>query len=69
MGFLDLVVLIVPLGLPISIFPLLVLWETARRAGVKLKLSRLVATHMQRVPPRKILLPLIMAAKAGVSVT
>ncbi len=41
------------------------LWISAISAGVKVSLASLVAMRLRRVPPNKIILPLIKADKAG----
>ena len=43
------------------------LWISAIAAGVKVSLISLVAMRLRRVPPHKIILPLIKADKAGIS--
>lgn len=45
------------------------LWISAISAGVQVKLLSLVAMRLRRVPPHKIILPLIKADKAGILVT
>jgi len=45
------------------------LWISARAAGVRVPLFSLVAMRLRRVPPNRIILPLIKADKAGISVT
>ncbi len=45
------------------------LWVSAIAAGVKVSLSSLVAMRLRRVPPNRIILPLIKADKAGIDVT
>ncbi len=45
------------------------LWISAIAAGVKVALSSLVAMRLRRVPPNRIILPLIKADKAGIAVT
>ncbi len=44
------------------------LWISAISAGVKVSLTSLVAMRLRRVPPNKIILPLIKADKAGIDV-
>ncbi len=44
------------------------LWISAISAGVKVSLTSLVAMRLRRVPPNKIILPLIKADKAGIEV-
>lgn len=44
------------------------LWISAIAAGVKVSLTSLVAMRLRRVPPNKIILPLIKADKAGIEV-
>ena len=44
------------------------LWISAISAGVKVSLTSLVAMRLRRVPPNKIILPLIKADKAGIAV-
>lgn len=43
------------------------LWISAIAAGVKVSLTSLVAMRLRRVPPHKIILPLIKADKAGIT--
>ena len=45
------------------------LWISAVAAGVKVSLTSLVAMRLRRVPPHRIILPLIKADKAGIAVT
>lgn len=45
------------------------LWISAIAAGVKVSLTSLVAMRLRRVPPNRIILPLIKADKAGIEVT
>ena len=42
------------------------LWISAIAAGVRVSLTSLVAMRLRRVPPHKIILPLIKADKAGI---
>ncbi len=44
------------------------LWVSAVAAGVKVSLISLVAMRLRRVPPHRIILPLIKADKAGIPV-
>jgi len=44
------------------------LWVSAVAAGVKVSLLSLVAMRLRRVPPNRIILPLIKADKAGIDV-
>jgi len=44
------------------------LWVSAIAAGVKVSLLSLVAMRLRRVPPHRIILPLIKADKAGIDV-
>ncbi len=44
------------------------LWISAIAAGVRVSLISLVAMRLRRVPPNKIILPLIKADKAGIDV-
>ncbi len=44
------------------------LWISAIAAGVKVSLISLVAMRLRRVPPQRIILPLIKADKAGIEV-
>ncbi|MBS3966064.1 MAG: flotillin-like protein FloA [Truepera sp.] len=44
------------------------LWVSAIAAGVKVSLVSLVAMRLRRVPPHRIILPLIKADKAGIPV-
>jgi uncharacterized protein YqfA (UPF0365 family) len=45
------------------------LWVSAVAAGVRVSLLSLVAMRLRRVPPTRIILPLIKADKAGIDVT
>ena len=45
------------------------LWISAIAAGVRVSLTSLVAMRLRRVPPYRIILPLIKADKAGIDVT
>src|SRR5690625_3014486 len=45
------------------------LWISAIAAGVRVGLTSLVAMRLRRVPPNRIILPLIKADKAGIDVT
>ena len=45
------------------------LWISAIAAGVKVSLVSLVAMRLRRVPPHRIILPLIKADKAGIEVS
>ncbi len=45
------------------------LWISAIAAGVRVSLTSLVAMRLRRVPPNRIILPLIKADKAGISAT
>jgi uncharacterized protein YqfA (UPF0365 family) len=45
------------------------LWVSAVAAGVKVSLVSLVAMRLRRVPPHRIILPLIKADKAGIDVS
>ncbi|TVR90724.1 MAG: UPF0365 family protein [Trueperaceae bacterium] len=45
------------------------LWVSAVAAGVKVSLISLVAMRLRRVPPHRIILPLIKADKAGIDVS
>src|SRR5690554_3609309 len=45
------------------------LWISAIAAGVKVSLVSLVAMRLRRVPPHRIILPLIKADKAGIDVS
>ena len=45
------------------------LWISAISAGVRVSLTSLVAMRLRRVPPHRIILPLIKADKAGINVT
>ncbi|MFN2323725.1 MAG: flotillin-like FloA family protein, partial [Trueperaceae bacterium] len=45
------------------------LWVSAVAAGVKVSLLSLVAMRLRRVPPHRIILPLIKADKAGIDVS
>ncbi|UZX14509.1 flotillin-like protein FloA [Thermus sp. PS18] len=44
------------------------LWVTAFFAGVRVPLTSLIAMRLRRVPPAKIILPMIKATKAGIPV-
>jgi uncharacterized protein YqfA (UPF0365 family) len=56
--FLMILFTIIPVGL----------WISAIAAGVRVPLVSLVAMRLRRVPPHKIILPLIKADKAGIDV-
>lgn len=45
------------------------LWISAVAAGVRVSLTSLVAMRLRRVPPNRIILPLIKADKAGIDVS
>jgi uncharacterized protein YqfA (UPF0365 family) len=45
------------------------LWISAVAAGVRVSLTSLVAMRLRRIPPNRIILPLIKADKAGIEVT
>lgn len=45
------------------------LWISAVAAGVRVSLTSLVAMRLRRVPPNRIILPLIKADKAGIAVS
>src|SRR5690625_323779 len=45
------------------------LWISAVAAGVRVSLTSLVAMRLRRIPPNRIILPLIKADKAGISVS
>ena len=45
------------------------LWISALAAGVQVKILTLVGMRLRRVPPHRIILPLIKAQKAGLDVT
>jgi uncharacterized protein YqfA (UPF0365 family) len=45
------------------------LWVSAVAAGVKVSLLSLVAMRLRRVPPHRIILPLIKADKAGIDIS
>ncbi|HLR47372.1 MAG TPA: flotillin-like FloA family protein, partial [Deinococcales bacterium] len=45
------------------------LWISAIAAGVRVALTSLVAMRLRRVPPNRIIHPLIKADKAGINVT
>ena len=57
--FLIILLSFVPIGL----------WISAISAGVRVSLTSLVAMRLRRVPPNRIILPLIKADKAGIDVT
>ena len=45
------------------------LWVSAVAAGVRVSLISLVAMRLRRIPPNRIIMPLIKADKAGIDVT
>ena len=45
------------------------LWISAQAAGVKIRIWTLFAMRLRRVPPSRIVLPMIKAEKAGLEVT
>ncbi|HBG17015.1 MAG TPA: hypothetical protein DDW93_09570, partial [Firmicutes bacterium] len=44
-------------------------WISALAAGVSIKIWNLFAMRLRRVPPSRIVLPMIKAVKAGIDVT
>ncbi|HHV43688.1 MAG TPA: flotillin-like protein FloA [Firmicutes bacterium] len=67
--FLIPVGLIVVLLLVILSFVPLGLWISALAAGVRVSIFTLVGMRLRRVPPGKIIMPLVKAVKAGLPVT
>lgn len=68
-GFLGggIIILIVVLLVLFFTFVPVGLWITAFFSGVKLKISTLIGMRLRRVAPRKIVIPLIKATKAGLN--
>ena len=69
----DISVLIIAAGVIIFLFIFFFfipigLWVSALAAGVRVGISTLVGMRLRRVPPAKIILPLIKADKAGIDV-
>ncbi|MCR3922063.1 MAG: flotillin-like FloA family protein, partial [Firmicutes bacterium] len=56
------------LALLLSFIPL-GLWISALAAGVRVGIFNLVAMRLRRVPPQKIINPLIRSTKAGLELT
>lgn len=65
MGFLFTVLLLLILLMVFFRFVPIGLWISALAAGVKVGLFNLVGMRLRRVPPHKIVMPLIKAIKAG----
>lgn len=65
MGFLITILLILILLMVFFRFVPIGLWISALAAGVKVGLFNLIGMRLRRVPPQKIVLPLIKAIKAG----
>lgn len=67
-GFIIALLLIIIILLVFFRFVPVGLWISALAAGVKVGLFNLVGMRLRRVPPQKIVLPLIKANKAGMDV-
>lgn len=65
MGFLITILLVLILLMVFFRFVPIGLWISALAAGVKVGLFNLVGMRLRRVPPHKIVMPLIKAIKAG----
>jgi uncharacterized protein YqfA (UPF0365 family) len=65
--FLTIAVIFIALAVLLSFVPL-GLWISALAAGVKIGIFNLVGMRLRRVPPTKIVNPLIKAVKAGIDV-
>jgi uncharacterized protein YqfA (UPF0365 family) len=65
--FLTIAVIFIALAILLSFVPL-GLWISALAAGVKIGIFNLVGMRLRRVPPTKIVNPLIKAVKAGIDV-
>ncbi|HHY42639.1 MAG TPA: flotillin-like protein FloA [Thermoanaerobacterales bacterium] len=65
--FLTIAVLFIVLTILLSFVPL-GLWISALAAGVKIGIFNLIGMRLRRVPPNKIVNPLIKAVKAGLEV-
>lgn len=65
--FLTIAVIFIALAVLLSFVPL-GLWISALAAGVKIGIFNLVGMRLRRVPPTKIVNPLIKAVKAGLNV-
>ncbi len=65
MGFLITILLVLILLMVFFRFVPIGLWISALAAGVKVGLFNLIGMRLRRVPPQKIVLPLIKAIKAG----
>lgn len=65
--FLTIAVIFIALTIVLSFVPL-GLWISALAAGVKIGIFNLVGMRLRRVPPNKIVNPLIKAVKAGLEV-
>lgn len=63
------IILIVVLLLVILNFVPIGLWISALAAGVKVSIVTLIGMRLRRVPPVRIIMPLIKALKAGIDVT
>ena len=64
-GLLIALLLIIVLLMVFFRFVPIGLWISALAAGVKVGLFNLVGMRLRRVPPHKIVMPLIKAIKAG----
>ena len=64
-GFLITLFIVVALLMVLFSFIPVGLWISALAAGVKVGLINLIGMRLRRVPPHKIVLPLIKATKAG----
>jgi len=68
MSWIVLIIVIVFLLVLLSFVPI-GLWISAWAAGVSVGLLTLVGMRLRRVPPARIVLPMIKAAKGGIPVT
>ncbi|GAB5533788.1 MAG: flotillin-like protein FloA [Rubricoccaceae bacterium] len=60
---------IVLFGIILMYFVPVGLWISAITAGVKVRISELIGMRLRKVPPSRIVMPLIAARKAGIDVT
>ncbi|MGI6165814.1 MAG: flotillin-like protein FloA, partial [Limnochordia bacterium] len=64
----PLVLVLVLLLIVLSFIPL-GLWISALAAGVKISIVTLIGMRLRRVPPGRVIMPMIKAVKAGIDVT
>ena len=69
MEFIILLIIVAALFLILLNFIPVGLWISAIAAGVRVSIITLIGMRLRRVPPAKIILPLIKAEKAGIDVT